>query len=139
MTSHPEIQTPVILFDGVCNLCNAAVRFVIKRDKNNLFRFASLQSTVGQEVMKKYGLCTESLNSFVLVEKGKVYTKSAGALMVAKQLSGGWHLLIAFMIVPPFIRDSVYNFIANNRYKWFGKKDKCLIPSPALQSKFIEV
>jgi predicted DCC family thiol-disulfide oxidoreductase YuxK len=138
MTSHPEIQSPVVLFDGVCNLCNAAVKFIIKRDKKDLFRFASLQSTVGQEVMKKYSLSTESFNSFVLVEKGKVYTKSAGALMVAKQLSGGWPLLSAFMIVPRFIRDAVYNFIANNRYKWFGKKDECWVPTHALQSKFID-
>ncbi len=134
-----EIQHPIVLFDGVCNLCNAAVRFIIKRDKKNLFKFTSLQSAFGQSVLQKFHLSDEPLNSFILFEKGKVYKRSTAALMVAKQLSGGWPLLYAFMIVPPFIRDAVYNFIANNRYKWFGKKDACWIPTRALQSKFIEV
>ncbi len=137
MTMASEIQHPIVLFDGVCNLCNAAVKFIIKRDKKNLFRFASLQSAFGQSVLQKFHLSPEALNSFILFEKGKVYTKSAGALMVAKQLSGGWPLLYAFMIVPRFIRNAVYDLIANNRYKWFGKKDSCWIPTPALQSKFI--
>ncbi len=133
-----EIQHPIVLFDGVCNLCNVAVRFIIKRDKKNLFKFTSLQSAFGQSVLQKFHLSDEPLNSFILFENGKVYKRSTAALMVAKQLSGGWPLLYAFMIVPRFIRDAVYNTIANNRYKWFGKKDECWIPTPALQSKFIE-
>lgn len=139
MTSEPEIQSPVILFDGVCNLCNAAVIFFIKRDKKNVFRFASLQSAFGQSVLQKFHLSANTFNSFILFKNGKVYTKSTAALLVAKELSGGWPLLSAFIIVPRFIRDDVYNFIAQNRYKWFGKKKECWIPSPALQSKFIEV
>jgi predicted DCC family thiol-disulfide oxidoreductase YuxK len=133
-----EIQHPVILFDGVCNLCNAAVRFIIKEDKQNLFRFSSLQSTFGQSVLKKQYSAPQLFNSFILLEKDRVYTRSTAALMVAKQLSGGWPLLYAFIIIPGFIRDAVYNVVANNRYKWFGKKDECWIPTPALQSKFIE-
>ncbi len=138
MNGKPEIQNPIVLFDGVCNLCNAAVLFIIKRDKKNLFRFASLQSSFGQSVLQKFHLSSDALNSFILFEKGKVYTRSAGALLVAKKLSGVWPLLYAFIVVPRFIRDAVYNFIANNRYKWFGKKEACWIPSPALQAKFIE-
>lgn len=139
MTSKSEIQYPVILFDGVCNLCNAAVIFIIKRDKKNVFRFASLQSAFGQSVLQKFHLSANAFNSFILLRNGKVYTRSTAALLVAKQLSGGWPLLSAFIIVPRFISDAVYNFIANNRYKWFGKKTECWVPSPALQSKFIEV
>ncbi len=138
MTSEPEIQSPVILFDGVCNLCNAAVIFFIKRDKKNVFRFASLQSAFGQSVLQKFHLSANTFNSFILFKNGKVYTRSTAALLVAKELSGGWPLLYAFIIVPRFIRDAVYNLIAKNRYKWFGKKTECWIPSPALQSKFIE-
>ncbi len=138
MTSEPEIQSPVILFDGVCNLCNAAVIFFIERDKKNVFRFASLQSAFGQSVLQKFHLSANTFNSFILFKNGKVYTKSTAALLVAKELSGGWPLLYAFIIVPRFIRDAVYNLIARNRYKWFGKKKECWIPSPALQSKFIE-
>jgi predicted DCC family thiol-disulfide oxidoreductase YuxK len=137
MNYSSETQHPVVLFDGICNLCNAAVKFLIKRDKKNLFRFASLQSTFGQSVLQKFHLSGEPLNSFILFEKGKVYQRSTAALMVTKQLSGGWPLLYAFIVVPRFIRNAVYDLIANNRYKWFGKKDSCWIPTPALQSKFI--
>jgi predicted DCC family thiol-disulfide oxidoreductase YuxK len=133
-----DIEQPVILFDGVCNLCSRAVQFIIKRDRKNVFRFSSLQSNFGQAVLKKFSLPTNTFNSFILFKKGKIYTRSTGALMVAKQLQGGWPLLYFFIIVPAFIRDSVYNYIANNRYKWFGKKEECWIPSPALKSKFID-
>lgn len=138
MTSKQEIQNPIILFDGICNLCNAVVRFIITRDRKNLFRFASLQSEFGQLVLQKFHLSSNTFNSFILLKKGKVYTRSTAALLVAKQLPGGWPLLYAFIIVPRFLRDAVYNLIANNRYKWFGKKEECWVPTPALQSKFIE-
>ncbi len=138
MTSEQEIQNPVILFDGVCNLCNAVVIFIIKRDRKNLFRFASLQSAFGQSVLQKFHLSANTFNSFILFTSSKIYTKSAAALLVAKQLPGGWPLLYAFIVVPGFIRDAVYNFIASNRYKWFGKKEECWIPSPSLQTKFIK-
>lgn len=131
------IQQPVILFDGVCNLCNNVVQFIIKRDKKDIFRFASLQSNFGEEVLQKFQLPPNSLNSFILFQHGKVYTKSTGALMVAKQLPGVWSLLYFFMIVPPFIRNAVYNYAANNRYKWFGKKEECWVPTQELQKKFI--
>jgi predicted DCC family thiol-disulfide oxidoreductase YuxK len=92
----------------------------------------------GQAVLQKFHLPSNTFNSFILLQKGKIYTKSTGALMVSKQLRGGWQSLYFFMIVPGFIRNSVYNYIANNRYKWFGKKEECWIPSPALKSKFID-
>jgi predicted DCC family thiol-disulfide oxidoreductase YuxK len=127
---------PVILFDGVCNLCNSSVQFVIKHDPKKQFRFASIQGDYGQQVLKQFDLPPNTLNSFILFKDQQIYTHSTGALMVAKQLSGAWPLLYAFMIIPPFIRNAVYQFIANNRYKWFGKKESCAIPSPELKALF---
>lgn len=138
MPEIDRIQHPVILFDGVCNLCSSIVHFVIKRDRKDSFRFASLQSDFGQFLLKKFNLPADSFNSFILYRAGKVYTKSAGALQVAKQLSGAWPLLYIFIILPSIIRDGVYNIIASNRYKWFGKKEACWIPSPALKIKFLD-
>lgn len=127
---------PVILFDGVCNLCNSSVQFVIKHDPKKKFRFASIQGDYGQQVLKKFHLPPDSLNSFILLEDNQIYTHSTGALKVAKQLSGAWPMLYAFIIIPPFIRNAVYQFIAKNRYKWFGKKETCAIPSPELKALF---
>lgn len=127
---------PVILFDGVCNLCNSSVQFVIKHDPKKQFRFASIQGDYGQQVLKQFHLPPNALNSFILFKDKQIFTHSTGALMVAKQLSGAWPLLYAFIIVPAFIRNAVYQFIANNRYKWFGKKESCAIPSPELRSLF---
>ncbi|MBT9484437.1 thiol-disulfide oxidoreductase DCC family protein [Sediminibacterium sp.] len=127
---------PVILFDGVCNLCNSSVQFVIKHDPKKQFRFASLQGEYGQQVLKQFNLPTNTLSSFILLKDHQIYTHSTGALKVAKQLSGAWPLLYVFIIIPPFIRNAVYQFIANNRYKWFGKKESCAMPSPELKSLF---
>ncbi|MDO8996647.1 MAG: thiol-disulfide oxidoreductase DCC family protein [Sediminibacterium sp.] len=127
---------PVILFDGVCNLCNSSVQFVIKHDPKKKFRFASIQGDYGQQVLKQFHLPPDSLNSFILLKDNQIYTHSTGALKVAKQLSGAWPLLYVFIIIPPFIRNAVYQFIANNRYKWFGKKESCAIPSPELKALF---
>ena len=128
---------PVILFDGICNLCNNAVQFVLKHDKKKLFRFASLQSDFGKSILIKYGLPTDNFNSFVLILNGKAYTKSTAALSVAKMLSGPMKLLYGFIIVPAFIRNGVYNVIARNRYKWFGKKESCMLPSPDVAARFL--
>lgn len=123
----------IILFDGVCNLCNDAVNFVIKRDKKNLFKFATLQSEHAQD----FGMDPTKMDSIILVDGEKQYSKSSAALHIAKHLSGGYPLLYAFMILPRFIRDWVYDYIAKNRYKWFGKKESCMIPTPELQEKFL--
>lgn len=131
------METPIILFDGVCNLCNSAVQFVIKKDSKAIFKFAALQSKTGQQLLKKYSLTGNDLHSFVLVSHDKAYTKSTAALNVARELKGMIKLLYGFIIVPAFVRNAVYGLIARNRYSWFGKKDECMIPTPALKSRFL--
>ncbi len=138
MPDITQIQHPVILFDGVCNLCSGVVQFIIKRDPKNTFQFASLQSDFGNSVLQKFNLPAVAFNSFILYRNGKIYTKSTGALLVAKELSGAWPLLSIFIIVPSFIRNGIYDIIARNRYKWFGKKEACWIPSPILKLKFLD-
>lgn len=128
----------VIFFDGLCNLCNGAVQFTIERDRRNVFRFASLQSDFAREKLKDFNFEPAEGSSFVLLEEGKIYQRSTAALRVAKKLKGLWPLLYAFIIIPPFIRDAVYNYIAKNRYKWFGKQESCWIPTPELKSKFLD-
>ena len=128
---------PIILFDGICNLCNSSVQYVIKHDKDNKFRFASLQGNMGQQLLKQYELPLNELNSFVLIQDGKAYTRSTASLFVARQLTGMVKLLYGFIIVPAFIRNWVYDIIAKNRYKWFGKRDSCMIPTESLKSRFL--
>ena len=128
---------PIILFDGVCNLCNSSVQFVIQHDRANKFLFAALQSQTGQALLQQYNLPQQGFDSFVLIQNEKVFLKSTAALHVAKQLNGPAKLLYGFIIVPAFIRNTVYNFIAKNRYKWFGKKESCMMPTPTLQSRFL--
>ena len=127
----------IILFDGVCNLCNSAVQFVIKKDTRNQFLFASLQSEEGKKILRENRLSSDKLYSFILVENRKVYDRSTAALRVLKKLNGFWHFFYGFIIVPEFIRNAVYSFIARNRYKWFGRKNECIIPTPELKSKFL--
>lgn len=129
---------PIILFDGVCNLCNGAVQFVIKHDPEKQFSFASLQSDAGMQLLKDKNLSATDFSSFILIENGELYSKSTAALKVAKRLSGAVKILGIFIVIPAVIRDAVYNFIARNRYKWFGKKDACMIPTPELQSRFLK-
>lgn len=128
----------VVLFDGVCNLCNGAVNMLIDRDKKNVFRFASLQSAYGQQVVAKHHLQGEYLNTILLVEGDKVYERSTAVLRVFKHLGGLYGLLYFFIVVPVFIRNAVYNFVARNRYRWFGKRDVCRVPTPELKAKFLE-
>lgn len=132
-----EKKHKIILFDGVCNLCNSSVTFAIKRDKNDVFRFAALQSEIGMQLISKFKIDTSQTDSIILIEGNKYYEKSSAALHIAKHLSGGWPLLYGFIILPKFIRNAVYDFIAKNRYKWFGKKESCMIPTPELQAKFL--
>jgi predicted DCC family thiol-disulfide oxidoreductase YuxK len=128
----------IVLFDGVCNLCNRAVQFIIKRDKKKEFLFASLQGNKGREILEKFNLSVDRFNSFIFVDGDKIYTKSSAALKIAAQLGGGWKIFYGFIIVPKFIRDGVYNLIAKNRYKWFGKKEECMIPAPGLKNRFLD-
>ena len=131
-------EKKIVLFDGVCNLCSSSVQFILKHDKKNQFLFGSLQGKAGQEYLKKFNLPVDALNSFMLVEDDKLYTCSSGALRMLRHLGNGWQLLYAFTIVPKFMRDGVYNIIAKNRYKWFGKKEECWIPTQELKAKFLD-
>ena len=133
-----EKNQKIILFDGVCNLCNGAVQFIIKRDKKDLFRYAALQSEIGEELVKERGIDTSKVDSIVLVEPGVAYfTKSDAILRIGQDFGGLWKGLVLFTWIPRIIRDALYAFIARNRYKWFGKKDQCMIPTPELQAKFL--
>ena len=133
-----DFTKPVLLFDGVCNLCNGTVQFVIKRDPEAKFRFAALQSEVGQALLKKFELPQDDYDSFVFVEGERFYLRSTAALKVLKGLRGLWPLLYGLVIIPRPIRDFFYNWIAKNRYRWFGKKDQCMIPTPDLQKRFLK-
>ncbi|UCE63757.1 MAG: thiol-disulfide oxidoreductase DCC family protein [Nitrospirota bacterium] len=127
----------VIVFDGVCNFCNAFVDFVIGHDPQGKFKFGTLQSGPGQEVLIRLGLHTEDFETFLLLEQGKVFTKSTAALKIAKCLTGPWPLLAMFLLVPRSIRDGLYDFIARRRYRWMGKRDTCRMPSSGERERFI--
>ncbi|MEH7480984.1 thiol-disulfide oxidoreductase DCC family protein [Neobacillus drentensis] len=127
----------IILFDGVCNLCNNSVKFIIKRDTSGYFKFASLQGETGQRLLKKHSL-NYDLNSFVLIEKEKVYIKSSAALRVCSQLGGAWRILSIFRFLPPLFRDFLYDIVAKNRYKWFGKEESCILPLPKWKQRFLD-
>ncbi|PIQ61890.1 MAG: thiol-disulfide oxidoreductase [Bacteroidetes bacterium CG12_big_fil_rev_8_21_14_0_65_60_17] len=128
---------PVILFDGVCNLCNASVNFVIDRDDDAIFRFGALQSDSGARMLAEHGLEPGRLESIVLIDDGAVYVASDAALRIARRLGGALKLLWPFRFVPRFLRDAVYNWIARNRYRWFGRQESCRLPTPDLTERFI--
>ena len=130
-------QQPLILFDGVCNFCNSAVNFTIRRDQKAIIQYAPLQSEKGRLFLRQYNLPAEEMRSFVFIEDGKVYTRSTAALRVCRYLRGLWPACYGLIIVPGFIRDGIYNWIAKNHYKWFGKKDQCMIPTPEVRTRFI--
>lgn len=127
----------IILFDGVCNLCNSSVTFVIKRDAKDVFRFAALQEEPGQKLIKQYSIDTNKTDSIIFIENNKAYTKSTAALRIARHLGGAYPLFYGFIIIPVFIRNWVYDYVAKNRYKWYGKKESCMIPTPELKAKFL--
>jgi predicted DCC family thiol-disulfide oxidoreductase YuxK len=129
---------PVVLFDGVCNLCNGSVQWLILRDPNSKLRFAALQSDFGQNILKKNNLNTLDFNSFILVEGEKIWLKSDAALRVVSYLGGGWSWLRLLQIVPTFIRNFFYDIMAKNRYRWFGKKESCWLPTPELRARFLK-
>lgn len=129
----------LILFDGVCNLCNSSVLYVIKRDYENKFLFAPLQSNIAKSITSEYKIDTNKVDSILLYnpKKQKVYSKSTAALQVAKQLNFPTKLMAIFLVIPAFVRNWVYNYVAKNRYKWYGKKEACMIPTPELKAKFL--
>ena len=129
----------IILFDGACNLCNTSVQYVIKHDKKDLFRFVALQSETGQRILKHIGISTNNIDSIVLYEPGiAYYYKSNAALEIAKKLGGIFTYGTIFKIIPTSLRDSIYDYVAKNRYKWYGKQDNCMIPTKELKAKFLE-
>ncbi|MSP85350.1 MAG: DUF393 domain-containing protein [Flavobacteriaceae bacterium] len=129
----------IILFDGVCNLCEASVHFVIKYDKKDVFRLVALQSELGKEITKHIGLENKNIDSVILYEPGFAYNyKSAAALEIAKNLGGFFHFGTVFKLIPNGLRNLLYDYIARNRYLWYGKKKSCLVPTSELKSKFLE-
>ena len=128
---------PIILFDGVCNFCNSAVNFVLKRNKKQDIVFSPMQTEAGQKLLQQYDLPLDDMLSFVFIEDGKAYTRSTAALKVCRHLRGLWPLCYGFIIVPKFIRDGLYNWTARNRYKWFGVRQECMIPTPEIKARFL--
>ncbi|MEK6780439.1 MAG: thiol-disulfide oxidoreductase DCC family protein [Bacteroidota bacterium] len=137
-TFDPLEFKSIILFDGLCNLCSNSVKFIIKRDSKGYFRFASLQSPLGQRQLNTFELPDNQFYSVFLIKDGILFQKSNAALEIARNLDGLWPAFYIFKVIPPFIRDWVYTFVAKNRYTWFGKKDSCMIPTAELKSRFID-
>ena len=130
--------SPVILFDGVCNLCNRSVNFILKRDSGKIYKFASLQSDAAINIFNKHNLNLDKFDTIVLIKDQKVYQKSNAILEVTRSLGGLWPLLYVFKLIPRFLRDALYNYLAKNRYSWFGKSDQCRVPTPDLKERFLE-
>jgi predicted DCC family thiol-disulfide oxidoreductase YuxK len=130
----------IVLFDGVCNLCNGAVVYIIKRDKKDVFRSAALQSDIGQKLIKERNIDTSKIDSIILIEPGiAYYTKSSAAIKIMNEFGGLWKIMNVFnYLLPTSLQDIIYDFIAKNRYKWFGKKESCMIPTPELKAKFLD-
>lgn len=128
----------IVMFDGVCNLCNDAVDFIIVRDKKDKFKFGALQDETSKEILEEFDVKEDYLDSIILIRKDKIYYKSRAALEISRNLSGLWPLAYALIVIPSFIRDPIYDWIAKNRYKWFGKRETCRFPSEEERAKFLE-
>ena len=137
MENLPE-DKKIILFDGVCNLCDATVQFIIKQDKHDVFRFVALQSELGQQIVKYIGVDASKTDSIILYEPGHAYYyKAEAAIKIAKQLGGIYSLMGIFSVLPDWLSNKVYDYVARNRYKWYGKKEECMIPTPEMKAKFL--
>lgn len=131
-------EAPVILFDGVCNFCNYWVQFAIRHNGKNDLRFAALQSSAGAALLQRYDLHPTNISTVIFIEEGKVYKQSAAALRICRHLNTGWKLFYGLIFIPAFLRDPVYNFIARNRYRWFGKKEQCMVPTAEQRARFLD-
>lgn len=131
------MEHSIILFDGVCNVCSSSVQFIIRRDRKGRFRFASLQSGIADQLLAGHPL-TGKMHSIVLIENGKLFTESTAVLRIAGKLDGFWKAAAIFLVLPKGIRDPLYRWFARNRYRWFGKRDSCMIPSPEIRERFLE-
>ena len=136
--STSEVQNPVILFDGVCNFCNGSVLFILNRDPSGIFRFAPLQSETGKNLLSKFDLPNDKFDSIILVENNEYYLRSTAALKILQRLGALWKIVYVFMLVPRPVRDYIYDIVARNRYKWYGKRAECMIPSSDIESRFLE-
>lgn len=130
-------MSAIILFDGVCNFCNSSVNFVIEHDKAGYFKFAPLQSEIGESLIKEHGIDPTRTDSVILVEDGKAYLHSTAALRIARKLDGMWSLAYVFIVIPRPIRNVFYKLFAKNRYRLFGKQDACMMPTPDVRARFI--
>lgn len=137
-SDHVHTEHSIVLVDGVCHFCQGATRFIIKRDPKGIFHFGSLQSEVGQELLRAGGLSTDQLDTLVLLEDGTYYTRSTAALRIAKRLRFPYPLAYVFILIPRFVRNAAYNWVARNRYRWFGKdeEDQCQISPPEIRKRF---
>jgi len=131
-------ERPLVLFDGVCGLCNWWVDFVLRRDRKAVFKFAPLQSVTGQAILSRHGLPTDDLTTIVLVRGARIDRYSTAALEILRRLGGVWSMLYVFVLVPPPVRDMVYEFVAARRFRWFGQLDACPVPAPEEQARFLE-
>jgi predicted DCC family thiol-disulfide oxidoreductase YuxK len=132
-----DSHNAIILFDGVCNFCNSSINFVIRHDKKKYFKFATLQSSFAKELLQELETLAPPMDSLVLIENNKLFKRSTAVLNIAKKLDGAYFFLSVFFILPRFIRDHVYFFVAKKRYKWFGKKEACMIPTEEVKERFI--
>lgn len=135
-----ELEIPVkhlVLFDGVCNLCNAGVQFILRHDRRGIFSFAPIQSELGQKIFRAQGLDPDNLQTFLVVSDGRVLLRSDAAIEVARQFGGAWRLLAGFQIIPRALRDWLYSLLARNRYRLFGRREACMIPTPEVRKRFL--
>ncbi|TXK83566.1 thiol-disulfide oxidoreductase DCC family protein [Paenibacillus sp. N3.4] len=136
--TKPSDDQAIVLFDGVCNLCSGAVQFILKNDPTGRFRFASLQSEIGQLLLKQHHLPTGIISTIVLIEGGRSYTRSTAALRIARRLRGAWPLAYAAIVIPAPLRNLGYAYVARNRYRWFGKAEHCMLPKPEFKQRFLD-
>jgi predicted DCC family thiol-disulfide oxidoreductase YuxK len=137
MNDRPAHHHPIVLFDGVCNFCNASVNFIIAREPRGRLRFAALQSEAGRALLREHGLPGDFMTSLVLIEGGRAFTDSTGALAIAAHLRPPWNWLRLLRVVPRFARDAAYRFVGRHRYRWFGRREACRVPTPAERARFL--
>jgi len=137
-TERAEHAEAIVLFDGVCNVCDASVRFVFGHDRDGVFRFAPLQSPIAKSLLHRHHLPSDDLDTVVLIEGDHVSTRSTAALRIVRRLGGAWPLLYGLIVVPRPLRDAAYRWFANNRYRWFGRRESCAIPAPGLRERFLD-
>ncbi len=134
---NTDINSPILLFDGVCNLCNASVQWVLKHDRKGVFRFAALQSDAGEALLRRFGMPSTDFDTVVMVAGDRVFTRSDAALEIVRRIGGAWSLLTVFKIVPRPLRNAVYDWVARHRYRWFGRTESCMIPRPEWANRFL--